>query len=789
MATVAVVCGIALAAHHPLAPALAMSAFACAAVALALSPTAWLAVLPALLPWLGLAPWTGWVTFEEFDLLLLAVAAGGYARWAFAAGPHEPSRPMPGTWLLMAFWTISAVVSFQRGVADAGGWQFEWFQGYRGPMNALRLLKPTLALVVLLPLWRRAQSFSPLLASDRLLLGMTLGHLGAALICVAERHVYAGLGDFSSDYRTTGSFWEMHVGGAALDGFLALTMPFALRVLLQSRGAWSWGLAALTLVLGSYAALTTFSRILLAALPLGLLLTFGLTRWQQARSRPASAARGEGARVALRGLGWFVTLALPATVVYGLVHVFPTSGYRGMLALVSVAAAVLVAVPRTKALRGADLPWLAGCLAGAGAVVWAVATWVPKGPYWAAYASASAGVVLAWGWPDRRWSRIVVVALVPAVFWGALQACVHWGGDAARLPASTMLAALAVWWLVGSCLPAASWPEGVKRQGGLAVAMAVAAIGVGVFSGGGYLAGRLDTVGADREGRMQHWRASLGRLPDMTGKLLGLGLGRYLDAYVRDPQMADRAGDHRFLVIGGQPELRLIGGVYERGWGELLRVSQRIERPHGAMRSTLVLRNPGAEAKMQVEVCIKHLIYILDCRYSEFAVPAAPDWQTFSFDLPGGGLPADEPTRPRATIYSIGVLTSTHPLSFRQVSLRDHEGREFLSNGRFEQGGARWFFSSDRHHMPWHAKNMAVHTVFEQGFVGLAALLAMSLLAIGRTAWGRSASHPLAPALVGGLLGLWMVGMVDSLLDMPRVATLILLMCGFALTLTRRRLA
>ena len=70
--------GFFLALAHPLWPALAVSAFLGVVPLFAWRP--WLGILavPALLPLLNFAPWTGWLIVEEFDLLVLAVLAGGY---------------------------------------------------------------------------------------------------------------------------------------------------------------------------------------------------------------------------------------------------------------------------------------------------------------------------------------------------------------------------------------------------------------------------------------------------------------------------------------------------------------------------------------------------------------------------------------------------------------------------------------------------------------------------------------------------------------------------------------
>ncbi|MBC7484535.1 MAG: hypothetical protein H7337_22120, partial [Rhizobacter sp.] len=69
--------GLGLALHYPLVPWLATTLFGISAAMFFARPTAWLIALPASLPIVAFAPWTGWITFEELDLLVLAVAAGG----------------------------------------------------------------------------------------------------------------------------------------------------------------------------------------------------------------------------------------------------------------------------------------------------------------------------------------------------------------------------------------------------------------------------------------------------------------------------------------------------------------------------------------------------------------------------------------------------------------------------------------------------------------------------------------------------------------------------------------
>jgi len=127
---------------------------------------------------------------------------------------------------------------------------------------------------------------APQLNSGRWSLGLALGLIGAALATIWERSAFPGLLDFSSDYRTTALFWEMHVGGAALDGFLALTVPFAMRELVVAKAPWRWALGAIAVLLAGYACLTTFSRGVYFAIPAGLLALLWLHGAQKRRLAP-----------------------------------------------------------------------------------------------------------------------------------------------------------------------------------------------------------------------------------------------------------------------------------------------------------------------------------------------------------------------------------------------------------------------------------------------------------------------------------------------------------------------
>jgi hypothetical protein len=95
-------------------------------------PDVWLLVVPGLLPLIGFAPWTGWLTFEELDMLVLAAAAGGYARRAFFSLASSRNRgrsqhASAGVWLLVFLFAVSILVAMVRGFDSAGGFSFGWY--------------------------------------------------------------------------------------------------------------------------------------------------------------------------------------------------------------------------------------------------------------------------------------------------------------------------------------------------------------------------------------------------------------------------------------------------------------------------------------------------------------------------------------------------------------------------------------------------------------------------------------------------------------------------------------
>ncbi len=275
--------GAFLAWHHPLwAPQLCL-VFAIWLIVAFRAQGLWLFVLPAAVPVLNFSPWTGWTIFEEFDLLVLGALAAGFARlaWSFP-GVVRPLPQMPMTTKLPIRRGVVALalgglclLGLWRGIADAGGWSFAWFGDHSSATNSVRLVKSQIYALAFWPLLQHELRRATPLAITRLARGMQVGLTIVGLTVLWERTAYPGILEFSGPYRATALFWEMHVGGAAIDGYLALATPFAAWAVWSARTCRGWAVAAGLVLLTGHACLTTFSRGVYLAVAVPLLLLGG----------------------------------------------------------------------------------------------------------------------------------------------------------------------------------------------------------------------------------------------------------------------------------------------------------------------------------------------------------------------------------------------------------------------------------------------------------------------------------------------------------------------------------
>ncbi|RJP68162.1 MAG: hypothetical protein C4535_09640 [Comamonadaceae bacterium] len=277
--------GLGLAAQHPLAPWVLICGLCLVMAWAAWRPSTIGFVLAAALPVAGWAPWTGWWLVDEFDLLVLAVLAGGYGRWGLDILQRRwVAVRTSRVWdRLVVALAVSGFVSLVLGLRDAGvgidtvtaAWSSgDWmtraqYADHDSAFNALRVSKSILWAVLCYPLMRRLPDALRLPSARLTAAGLTMGLCLVIGLVLWERLRYVGVFSFTESYRTVAAFWEMHVGGGAIDAYLAMAAPLAFWAVWLSPVGWRWGLAALLALGTTYAVLTTYSRGLYGAVLVG----------------------------------------------------------------------------------------------------------------------------------------------------------------------------------------------------------------------------------------------------------------------------------------------------------------------------------------------------------------------------------------------------------------------------------------------------------------------------------------------------------------------------------------
>lgn len=479
-------------------------------------------------------------------------------------------------------------------------------------------------------------------------------------------------------------------------------------------------------------------------------------------------------------LGW---LAYAGVLLWLLAGVFQNGGYRGAGAMLGLALAVfgaapVVAVASGRALGGAVVLALAAAVASVAAMLM-----VPKGVYLAYALNAMLlGAALFSRWPGalEHWATGVVIALLGWLAANAVLVSQFWAESGGLLPA--MFCAL--WLLLPLAWvrirPARCWRP--TPHGWVLVSMCLGAITIAVVSLNTYYAAtRMERAAADLEGRLAHWSYAASLPSGQGAQWLGIGVGQFAEAYFWQAPEGVFPGSHGLGFDAGNTYLKLGAPRHVLGFGELYRVSQRVSPGLVApLQLAVRVRAPEADARLTVEVCRKHLLYEAGCATGGIRVPKGVVWTMQHLVLDPGRLGGPGSVLPRLTVFSI-ANDSRALLEVDDVSLVDTRGRELLGNGHFARGADYWFFTSDRHHLPWHAKNLWLHFVVEQGWLGLVAFSLLCAAAVWRLTLGRGATHPLAPPLLGGLSAFFIVGAFDSLVDAPRLATLAFLLMFTAL--------
>jgi hypothetical protein len=732
--------------------------------------------LPALLPVLDLAPWTGWFFIEEIDLMLLLTAA--FAYWKMNV--FTPSARLPAcAWACIAVITLAYLIGIWRGLMPLPALDANSFTDYLSPYNSLRVGKSWLWAIVLLPILLRCAGPNLVNIERYFIPGMLSGLALVSCAAIWERWIFPGLMNFSSDYRTTAPFSGMHTGGAALDGYLALSLPLLSIWLLERQSRFKVAAAIALLAAGGYAGLSTFSRGLYAAYACSVAIIATLLTHPLLLARKLKKTSwGKVARLA----GSIGTLLL---IAYALIDVFSSAGYRGFAATLTV----LLASAALATMRMAWKLWPTTLLCSIAIEVTLgsllslneAASGMFKPPYLLFIVSslAFAGALVG---------HRMVAALI--AFWclalSTLWIASHWGGMAALRPSALIVAIASGLIAVNTIARTPLWRiDGASLT--LAGAVAILLALMIPFSASYYAVERFGSSRGDLEGRVRHWTQVLGIMDgDRLTQVFGMGLGKFPVTYRWRNPMGELPASISYLDDINNRHLRLFAPEYPAGYGEVLRLLQRLPiRANTWYMLAFDVRRTDDRSWLNIAICERLLLYPQNCVSVPLGVlPPGPHWQRHMLRLASANLGAGNWLARAPTQIEVAVGGSHTFIDMDNISLREeNSGVELIRNGTFSDGNDGWFFSSDRHHLPWHAKNLALNLYFELGWLGLLSFFSLLLYAIAHLLAQTGHAGIRAGTYLAALVGFQVVGLFDSLLDVPRLALLFYLLLFVALML------
>ncbi|MDP2834189.1 MAG: hypothetical protein Q8Q28_13025 [Pseudomonadota bacterium] len=313
-----------------------------------------------------------------------------------------------------------------------------------------------------------------------------------------------------------------------------------------------------------------------------------------------------------------------------------------------------------------------------------------------------------------------------------------------------------------------AWRTSQRSQAAIPiVVLTLLAAGLSVGIGGGYFQQRLAQTGQDWQTRVDHWGQAIAMMDGTPmAQLFGMGLGSFPRVYLERGPADKQPATFGFVTEKDNTFLRL-------GTGDTLYYAQRVAVRAGEnYHLELDARSRQAGARIEAPVCEKQLLNSRRCVWIALDVPGDGQWHRLTHDFSSAEVGIEEGLRRPPVELFLYYPGKSGLIDVDNVRLLTANGADLIGNGGYTWGGDYWFFKTHSH-LPWHIKNVWVHVLFEQGWLGLllfVGLVGFALSRLSRAAWR---GQRLAWAWLASLLGLLTVGLFDSLLDTPRLATLL----------------
>ena len=270
----------------------------------------------------------------------------------------------------------------------------------------------------------------------------------------------------------------------------------------------------------------------------------------------------------------------------------------------------------------------------------------------------------------------------------------------------------------------------------------------------------------------------------------GQGVGRFAIEFYR--QNVGREQPSAFQIVDDETRyLKLTAARYPAGYGDVIRFGQRISSTASyPLTFKALVHSSMSNGHLVIEVCDKWLLYPSNCSIVEIG-GIGTTWAMRTVQIPGQQR-VDNIARltPREFSLSTGNTNAAADIDITAIQLFDANQKELLDNGKFDDDFMHWSYTSDRQHLPWHAKNMWLNLYFEQGLCGSILYSLLLLSAVVCLANKAARGNREAPPFIAAIAGICAVGLFDSLLDFTPIACLVFILLWLSMMnarLSRRR--
>ncbi len=690
--------------------------------------------IPAVLPLLNLAPWSGIVLFEEFDLFLLATVAVSVWKGHYSKNVFSSMDKL--SWVCVILFLISIMVSLFKGMLPLSPLQPNDLSNYLSHFNSLRIGRSFLWTILLMPAINFCFLKDKEAATKHIMTGFMFGVIGVCIIVFWERGVIndllnatnryellRNLLDFSSEYRITALFSEMNTGGTAIDGYIALSWVFPLGAYFiwietSKKMEWTFShlikgfLAVLALGSGLYIIATTFTRITYAALGISfLIIIFSVSIGNYRKNRDKT-------------LFFYLILFLLLLFFIGLlVYLFQKGGYLSLFSgIFIIFGGSLIGILSLR--FGKILFLLSGLFV-----------------FFCGFGLMTKGMITS-KWVETGFFEAVVISFVGS--WMIFSICTGLG----RIIANKKK----VVEFIGVFIP-------LVVVFGISIPM--------VF--GNRMQVRFSTATEDGSGRIYHWQNVLNAMDDDISTIVtGMGVGSFPRYFFQKDKYSRELGSYSYRDEYGNGFLRLSGGK-DMELGQRFFLSEDENQKYIL---NLKVRTNQKDSILSLRICHRNLLHAAGCKYYQIKLDNEyrGQWKPYQLVIEKNIIQKSDWYSNWPQVFLVRNAKNGTDIDIDDVSLINESGKNIIKNGDYEKGGQRWFSYNEFEHLAWHTKNIVLHFFFEQGVLGVIGILVLTAVASWKNFQGVLQGQIFPTVLLAAIIGFQVIGLTDTPIDAPRVA-------------------